>query len=61
MDRARARPRPMCGGCGAVRPRGRGAVRLRGPSERAQHMAPGGTGRVCPSDVDHKLLLTRLL
>ena len=28
--RAQARPRPMCGGRGAVRPRGRGAVR-RGP------------------------------
>ena len=36
MSRARARPRPMCGGRGAVRPRGRGAVRRgapqRGPS-----------------------------
>ena len=39
MGRAWARPRPMCGGRGAVRPRGRGAVRR---GRLREGPAPGG-------------------
>ena len=42
--RVRAQPCPMCGGRGAVRPSGRGAVRRGPPREGRAHGAKPGPG-----------------